>query len=173
MKCVTAIKVVYEKEEKIVAFLDDFGKKISQAGQNTLQKTKDMADVAKINSQISDEEKRINDTYFQIGKQYVELHASDCEEAFKGMVQAIADAENKIKEYKEQIQDIKGIARCPKCGAEVAKGALFCSACGEKMPEQPVQEEVVAQVEEKKCSNCGAVIMEGALFCAECGTKVE
>lgn len=159
-----------------MAFFDDFGKKLSQAGQSTIQKTKDMADVAKINMQISDEEKKINDTYLQIGKQYMELHASDCEESFKGMVQTIKDAQNKIEEYKVQIQDIKGVIRCPKCGAEVAKGALFCSACGEKMPEQqPAQEEVAAQapVEEKKCSNCGAVLANGALFCAECGTKVE
>lgn len=159
-----------------MAFFDDLGKKISQAGQTTMQKTREMADVAKINSQISDEEKRINDMYLQIGKQYVELHAADCEEAFQGMVQAITDSENKIKEYKTQIQDIKGVVRCAKCGAEVPKGALFCSACGEKMPEaQPVQEEVPAPapVEEKKCSNCGAVLAAGALFCSECGTKAE
>lgn len=159
-----------------MAFFDDLGKKISQAGQTTMQKTREMADVARINSQISDEEKRINDMYLQIGKQYVELHASDCEEAFQGMIQTITDSENKIKEYKVQIQDIKGVIRCPKCGAEVPKGALFCSACGEKMQEeQPVQEEASATepAEEKKCSNCGAVLAEGAVFCSECGTKAE
>lgn len=158
-----------------MAFFDDFGKKISQASQSTLQKTKDMADVAKINMQISDEEKKMNDTYLQIGKLYMELHASDSEEAFKEMVQAITDAQNKIKEFKGQIQEIKGVVRCEKCGAEVPKGAAFCSACGEKMPEL-VQEAAAQEAEpvvEKKCANCGAVLGSGALFCSECGTKVQ
>ncbi len=158
-----------------MAFFDDFGKKISQASQSTLQKTKDMADVAKINMQISDEEKKMNDTYLQIGKLYMELHASDGEEAFKEMVQTIVDAQNKIKEFKGQIQEIKGVVRCEKCGAEVPKGAAFCSACGEKMPEL-VQEAAAQEAEpvvEKKCANCGAVLGSGALFCSECGTKVQ
>lgn len=167
-------------EEKKVAFFDDFGKKISQASQSTLQKTRDMADVAKINMQISDEEKKINDIYLQIGKLYMELHASDSEEAFKAMVQTIADAQNRIKEFEVQIQEIKGVVRCEKCGAEVAREAAFCPACGMKMPEivqeEAVQEEAAAQEEEpvveKKCSNCGAVLGNDALFCSECGTKV-
>lgn len=166
-----------------MAFFDDLGKKISQAGQSTMQKTRDMADVAKINMQISDEEKKINDTYLQIGKLYTELHASDSEEAFQGMVQTIADAQGKIKEYQAQIQEIKGVVRCEKCGAEVSKEAAFCPACGMKMPEivpeetEKAEEEGATQaaesVVEKKCSNCGAVLGNDALFCSECGTKVQ
>lgn len=166
-----------------MAFFDDLGKKISQAGQSTMQKTRDMADVAKINMQISDEEKKINDTYLQIGKLYTELHASDSEEAFQGLVQTIADAQGKIKEYQAQIQEIKGVVRCEKCGAEVSKEAAFCLACGMKMPEivpeetEKAEEEGAVQaaesVVEKKCSNCGAVLGNDALFCSECGTKVQ
>ncbi len=154
-----------------MAFFDDFGKKISQAGQNTLQKTREMADIAKINMQISDEEKRISNTYLEIGKLYVELHASDSEEAFKEMVQSIADSESKIKEYQVQIQDIKGVERCPKCGAEVAKDSAFCSACGSEMPKK--QEEAAKEITEVKCTNCGAVLKQDTKFCSECGTKVE
>lgn len=157
-----------------MAFFDDFGKKISQASQSTIQKTKDMADVAKINMQISDEEKKINDTYFQIGKLYMELHEADSEDAFKQMVQNVLDAQNKIKEYQVQIQDIKGVMRCPGCGAEVGKDAQFCPACGNKMPEEQKEEAAPEEpVEERKCSNCGAVLADNALFCSECGTKME
>ena len=39
-----------------MSFFDDLGKKLSQAGQTAVQKTKEMADVAKLNSAISDEE---------------------------------------------------------------------------------------------------------------------
>lgn len=41
-----------------MAFFDEIGKKISQTGQGVVQKTKDMADVAKLNSLISEEEEK-------------------------------------------------------------------------------------------------------------------
>ena len=97
------------------------------------------------------------------------------------MVQTIADAQANIKEFEAQIQEIKGVVRCEKCGAEVSREAAFCPACGMKMPEivseEMVPEETTAQaaeaVVEKKCSNCGTVLGTDALFCSECGTKVQ
>lgn len=164
-----------------MAFLGDFGKKISQAGQSTLQKTKEMADVAKINMQISDEEKNINNYFLEIGKLYTEIHESDSEDVFKEMVQNILAARDKIKEYQAQIQDIKGVLRCTNCGAEVGKGVQFCPACGSKITEIQTEEKESAgeepageaAAEKRKCVNCGADLQEDALFCSECGMKVE
>ena len=74
-----------------------------------------------------------------------------------------------------RIVEIKGIVKCPNCGAENSKTAAFCATCGTAMP-VPVTEpvEVTEQnVVEKKCPNCGEVINDGAAFCAKCGTKIE
>ena len=102
-----------------MALFDDFGKKLTNLGEKTLQKTKEMTDTARINSLISDEEKKINNAYLQIGKLYVSMHASDCENEFVGLITSIAECEQKIVDYRKQIQDIKGVKRCEKCGAEV------------------------------------------------------
>lgn len=51
-----------------MAFFDDLGKKLSQAGQTAVQKTKEITDIARINGLISDEEKKVNNNYYQIGK---------------------------------------------------------------------------------------------------------
>ena len=51
--------------------------------------------------------------------------------------------------------------KCPSCGANVQKGAKFCSECGAKMPVS------------KFCSECGAKLSDTAKFCSECGHKVE
>ncbi len=117
-----------------MAFFEDLGKKLSQAGQATVQKTKELADVAKLNSMISDEEKRINNAYTEIGKLYVELHASDGEAAFATLIQSIHEANEKITDLQKQAAQIKGVVTCEKCGAEVAKGSAFCGACGNPMP---------------------------------------
>ena len=173
-----------------MGFFDDFGKKISDASQGAIAKTKDFADVAKLNSNISDEERRINNAYQQIGKLYFEMHLEDFEDCFKDHFAAINESLGKIQDYRQQITNIKGVVKCPNCGAEVPKDSAFCSSCGTPVPKQetPVdvpaaEAEVVSAPEaapvaeeapvEKKCPSCGATLEDGALFCTNCGTKVE
>ena len=150
-----------------MAFFDEIGKKISQTGQNAVKKTKDIADVARINSLISDEEKNINNCYFQLGKLYIAVHAQDCESEFKGIVDSILQSENKITDYKEQICLIKGIVKCENCGADVSISAAFCNSCGASMPKRvTVPQEDLNLV---KCSKCGNYVKKGTRFCSSCG----
>lgn len=152
-----------------MAFFDKLSKTVTEASQKTIAKTKELADTSRLNSLISDEEKTITNQYFQIGKLYVSLHKDDYEDDFAGMIAAIADAEAKIRDYKNQIQDIKGVQRCEKCGAEVANGAAFCSSCGASMPK--IQAPVAADV--VKCENCGTEVKKGMRFCTSCGKPMQ
>ena len=86
-----------------MAFFDELGKKISQTSQGVVQKTKDTAEVIKLNGMISDEEKRINNLYTQ------------------------------IEDLKQQIQHIKGVKVCNNCGAEIPENSMFCIGCGAKI----------------------------------------
>lgn len=149
-----------------MAFFDDLGKKISQAGQTAVQKTKEMTDIARINGAISDEEKKVNNNYFQIGKLYVAMHTTDYENDFAGMIAAIKESEIKIRDYRQQIQDIKGVVRCEKCGAEVASNVAFCSSCGTPMPKQA---SAVLDENAVKCTGCGAMVSKNMRFCTSCG----
>lgn len=151
-----------------MAFFEDLGKKISHAGQTAVQKTKDMTDIARINGAISDEEKKINNNYYQIGKLYVVTHCDDYESDFAGMVTAVKESEAKIRDYRKQIQDIKGVVRCAQCGAEVANGSAFCSSCGASMPKPtPIVDENMI-----KCSNCGQFVSKDVRFCTSCGNPM-
>lgn len=66
-----------------------------------------MSETVRINSLISDEEKKINNIYCQIGTRYVYVHGMDCGEEFLGMVNSILDFQHKRKEYQYQIQNFK------------------------------------------------------------------
>ena len=57
-----------------MSFLNNLGQKISDVSQTTIKKTKDLADTAKLNLNISEEERKIDTAYEQIGKwgQFVE-----------------------------------------------------------------------------------------------------
>ena len=116
-----------------MSFLNNLGQKISDVSQTTIKKTKDLADTAKLNLNISEEERKIDTAYEQIGKWYVEKHREDAEEDVKTWLDAIAVSEARI---------MKGVAICPSCGASVDADAAFCSACGQKMPEKPKPEPV-------------------------------
>lgn len=151
-----------------MTFFDEIGKRMSEAGQKTIQKTKELSDTTRLNSMISDEEKSINNNYFQIGKLYVSNHQDNYEESFADMISAINESELKIHEYRKQIQDIKGVQRCAKCGAEVSRNAAFCSSCGTTMPKQAIDAENFI-----KCQNCGAVVKRGMRFCTACGKPME
>ena len=149
-----------------MAFFDGLGKKISNAGQTAVQKTKELADSARINSAISDEEKKTNNNYYQIGKLYVAKHPADFEEDFAGMISAIRESEIKIREYRQQLQDIKGAVHCEKCGAEVANNIAFCSSCGSPMPKQS---DSINNENLVKCSDCGQMVSKDMKFCTSCG----
>ena len=152
-----------------MAFFDKISKTATEAGQKTIAKTIELADITKLSSMISEEEKTISDQYTQIGKLYRTLHPNDYEADFAGMIKAIAEAEEKINQYHSQIQSIKGVQRCENCGAEVPKGAAFCSACGSAMPEpqSKMPEETVT------CRFCGTELEKSARFCTSCGHSLE
>ena len=54
-----------------MSFLNNLGQKISDVSQTTIKKTKDLADTAKLNLNISEEERKIDTAYEQIGKWYI------------------------------------------------------------------------------------------------------
>lgn len=149
-----------------MAFWDDLGKKASAATSKAMQKAQDLSETAKLNSMISDEERRVNAAYIQIGKLYVEIHREDGEEAFSELLGEIRDAEKKISSCREQIQNMKRTLRCEKCGAEVPRDSAFCSVCGSQI----VQEK--EPTDTTRCEKCGAPVTDWMRFCTTCGNPL-
>ncbi len=152
-----------------MAFFEDLGKKITQTSQEVMQKTKDFTDVAKLNSALSDEESRVNNIYCQIGQLYASLHGQDNDVEFIELLTELNDANKKIENIKQEIQDIKGVKRCNICGAEIQKNSAFCSSCGSAVP----QEIKLSYEGYNTCLCCGNKIAEDVRFCTFCGTPVQ
>ena len=142
-----------------MGFFDDLGKRVSDVGQRAVQKTQEMSEVARFNSMITQNESKINDIYYQIGKLYANVH-------FVGMVKTVNELEQQNNEIRKKIQDVKGVQRCPKCGAEVPKEAAFCNFCGTPMPKNDFNEALADGVQ---CPRCGAIVKKGMRFCTSCG----
>jgi len=110
-----------------------FFEKLTSAGKDMAKKTKDLADIAKLNMQISSEEDKIKNKYIEIDKLYYELFSSSPDEKFAEFCASITESKNKIDDLKKQILEIKGVKKCSNCGAEIDFSAAFCSACGNKV----------------------------------------
>ncbi len=147
-----------------MGFFDGLGKKVVDAGQ----KTKGMSDAVCINYLIMQEENKINNMYYKIGKLYASIHSNDCEEEFLEMINTIAELEQNIWNYRDQIQNIKGVQCCEKCGADIPKGVLFCSSCGTPIPKTEIQ----VTDDHNKCPNCGNAVEKGVRFCIFCGNPM-
>ena len=152
-----------------MAFLNDIGKKLSDAGQSTVQKTKDLADIAKLTSQISDEEKAIKANYALIGERYYEETKDHPAEPYVQYMDMITEAKNRISEYQNKMDELKGRGKCPNCGAAIAAEDLFCASCGHKLEKKESQPEPCEPV----CPKCGNKLTARASFCIHCGTKIE
>ena len=158
-----------KKGERKMAFFEQLGKKLSDAGQGVAQQTKKLAEITKINGQISEEEKKISRLYGEIGKAYYENHKEDPEAEELQSIQQITEAFAQIEQYRDQLCQVKGIAKCPNCGAEVPSESMFCNACGAKMPAPAPKE---TQPAGKFCPACGAPVLPENKFCNACGAKL-
>lgn len=147
-----------------MALFNSLGKKITNAGQNVAQQTKSFTETAKLNNQISTYEKKISELFLSLGKACYERHRDDEDTEYKPLIGEINTLYAQIAEAQEQIKQIKGIEKCPQCGADMPRDALFCSACGARM--KPAVQQV------RFCTICGAQLEPGTIFCTSCGTKV-
>ena len=147
-----------------MAFFEALGGKIINAGQSIAQSTKNFADVTKLNSTVSDLEKQIMDMYTIIGKAYYEQHKNDANAEERQRIMAVNALFQQIDGIKRQIKEIEGLTKCPNCGADVPRDALFCNNCGSK---------IVKESTGRRCTNCGMPLVTDSVFCAHCGTKVE
>ena len=142
-----------------MAFFEQLGKRITDAGQGVAQQTKNFADITRLNSAVSDKERKIAQLYQSIGQSYYERHSGDAEPQLQPAVEEIKALFAEIAQHKEEIKQIKGIVKCPHCGADVP----FQAAAPAEEPAEDVQ----------ICPVCGTASGKDNLFCTHCGAKLK
>lgn len=148
-----------------MGFLDSLTASVSAAGQKISDKTGEIAGIAKLNSQIDADKKKIETALYELGRAYYTQYKDDASQKFANTVTALDNAYADIEKCTSDIRDLKGIQICPKCNAEVQKGQRFCPSCGTEQP-------LPAEPAKKTCPQCGATVADGVSFCTACGCKL-
>lgn len=145
-----------------MSFFDRFGRSVQPSSRSTLQKNREMAGIARLNSQMAENSRRMSQLFGEIGERYCRSHAHDPEPALAELVRAVEQMRAQNEALEAQIQDLRGLTKCPHCGTVIPKNAAFCSSCGKRVLSEDMQ----------VCLKCGAVSSRSMLYCSLCGTRM-
>lgn len=123
-------------------FFEKLSSTFSAAGKEGLSKAREVKDAAKYTVSIKEREGTILKLYRELGKAYYQIHKNDPEPEFDEIL-AIKAAFEEIGELKSNMDELRGIKRCPNCGSPISPNAKFCQHCGGKCEEEVVECEVV------------------------------
>lgn len=126
-----------------MALFDKITRVVSDTSQSVVNKTRELGELAKLSSKVSDLERRESQLYKTIGKLYVEHYGDDPDEVFVAALDSLKETKKRIAGYKAEIKRLKGVGKCSSCGADVEPGHQFCCKCGAKV--EPA--DVVADVD--------------------------
>lgn len=181
------------EREKSMSFFDRMKDTFSVAGAEMNQKVSYTTETMKLNNQIRNNNKKIEDLVYQVGKMYVEQHLMEDEnecsalfiqirkyknenEIFRETIQRLSQEceeetnrrQEKLKEKQEQLE------RNRKERKEVGESLEFRS---KEAVEHEFSEEVNITENINKmtkiCNKCSQENDEDALFCIYCGTSLK
>ena len=107
-----------------------------------------------------------------LSEDYESKFAPD-EEQFKQLLDLLTTTEPYCSKLEvagkwEQLQGLLAMVVCCACGVENNLDAVCCVNCGQKIWEQPAEEEYSVA-----CSSCGKKNLEGSAYCKQCGAALD
>lgn len=149
-----------------MGLFENIGRTISDVGQTTIQKGRDMADIAKFTALISENEKKLKNVYAELGEAYTMKYGDDSENEFAEIVKKAKEYKEETERLRDVLNTIKKVRKCPKCGAEVVEDIMFCPTCGQKIYEE-------IKIDTRNCPKCGERVQAECKFCTNCGTALD
>ena len=122
---------------------DELTRKAKDVANKAADRTKDAAELVKINVAIAGEQKEIDKNYRIIGEWFVNERVGEVPEAIQSAVDAVNASKAKIAELEaskpvkeepvQEAEEAPAGKKCPICGAE--SDSKFCPQCGAPMGE--------------------------------------
>ena len=153
-------------------FLEQLGRRLSDAGQGVAQQTKNLTELTRLSGTISEKGKQLCKAYAEIGQSYYERHRLDPNGEERPLMESVSQLLSEIAQCREEIKQIKGVTKCQSCGADIPLRAAFCNSCGARVSPQ-TDDGQAPPPKTGICPNCRAAVPEGNQFCNHCGARLE
>ena len=116
--------------------------KINQFAQSAINKSKEVAEVTKLNSRISTLNTNKKSLYTQVGEYVLGNDLLKEDASVAAWALQLEEIVKEIEENQKKIREVKNIQVCPQCGAELTRESRFCAKCGAVLtvPEEAVTE---------------------------------
>ena len=151
-----------------MAFFDDMVGKMTNFGQDVAKKGKNISDTAKLSSELRNLENEKNNCLMQLGQIFYLQYSDVMDAQSRTIKERIDDIALKTEQIQQQIQQLRGVVRCPNCQREVSVNSAFCNFCGTKIEHRMVPPVTMG----KQCPNCGVPVEEDQMFCVNCGYRL-
>lgn len=93
-----------------MSIIDELGKKAGQAAQATAKRTRELAEITKLNFAISSEEEKIKKAHIELGKLYFrdfEAKVSPQYAEYLPWCEKIIEAKKAVEAYRKQIESLR------------------------------------------------------------------
>lgn len=130
-----------------MSFLDE----VISTGKNVVStagtKGKEAVNFTKLKIRASQINVEIKAKYEKLGEMIYEMAKSGEKnnEAFDAMVAEVDALYAEQADIEKQVDELRNVVACPKCGVKTSKENAYCPKCGAKLPEKPVEEPVVEE----------------------------
>ncbi len=132
-----------EPEGRNMSILDDMQKSLNDFGDNMIQfgrtaavQTKQFADTTRLGAKAADKKRVLNQQYAELGEAvFAKLRAVPDNE-YQDLIDKIKKTQLEIKDLEDQAAAVKGVKRCPECGAQNPLDADYCCKCGRSLQDE-------------------------------------
>lgn len=97
------------KDVRTMDFFEKVADTVTEKGREAAVKAKEMADVARLKSQIAACEEEIRKNYMEIGRLFMEQYQNAENAPFEKQRRAIMNARAGIEDLEKKIRDVKGL----------------------------------------------------------------
>jgi ribosomal protein L40E len=117
--------------------MDDIKNSLTKFARNVGRTSNEFLKSTKLQFSLSNEEEELKRLYTEIGKKVHEIYqyGGSLGKFFDEKYKEIVQLEKKIDDLRDQLNIVKGVKTCARCGAQIQRYGVFCPKCGAKVGE--------------------------------------
>lgn len=113
-----------------MALLDNLEKTFGKVANVTVQKSKEVTQLAKLNTKLAGINRELDEMFASLGRAVYQARKDQPDSPYAQLFARIADKQAQAQALQGQLNEIRDVKVCTQCGTANPKESQFCSKCG-------------------------------------------